>query len=174
MRVITGTHRGRKLKTPEGFDIRPTTDKVKESIFSIVQFAVPGAVVLDLFAGTGQLGIEAMSRGAAKCLFVEKSREAAEITEANIETCRMADRTTLKRTDAVSFLKTCPYRFDIAFLDPPYDSSLLAQTLPLLPALMSDNGIVIAEHNANFIPEDCYGEDLKLVKQYKYGMIVLS
>jgi 16S rRNA (guanine(966)-N(2))-methyltransferase RsmD len=174
MRVITGTHRGRRLKTPEGYDIRPTTDKVKESIFSIIQFAVPGAVVLDLFAGTGQLGIEAMSRGASKCLFVERSRDSAEITQANIDTCGFTDRTTLKTTDAVSFLKTCPYRFDIAILDPPYDSSLLAQTLPLLPPLLSENGIVIAEHNAAFIPEECYGEDLRLVKQYRYGMIILS
>jgi 16S rRNA G966 N2-methylase RsmD len=115
-----------------------------------------------------------MSRGASKCLFVERSRESAEITQANINTCGFGDRTSLKITDAVSFLKTCPYKFDIAILDPPYDSNLLAQTLPLLSKLLSENGVVIAEHNASFIPEDLYGEDLRLVKQYKYGTIVLS
>jgi 16S rRNA (guanine(966)-N(2))-methyltransferase RsmD len=174
MRVITGSERGRKLKTPEGFEIRPTTDKVKESIFSIVQFAVPGAAVLDLFAGTGQLGIEALSRGAKKCLFIEKSVKAAEVTESNIAICKFGDRSSLRRADAVSFLKSCPYRFDIAFLDPPYDSNLLADTLPLLAPLMSENGIVIAEHDKHFIPEDIYGGRLRLTKQYRYGLVNLS
>jgi 16S rRNA (guanine(966)-N(2))-methyltransferase RsmD len=173
MRVITGTKRGRKLRTPEGLDVRPTTDKVKESIFSIVQFAVPGAVVLDLFAGTGQLGIEALSRGAAKCLFIEKAAKTATLTEENITLCGFSDRSAIKRTDALSFLKNCPYRFDIAFLDPPYDSNLLAECLPALAPHMSENGIVIAEHDGSFFPEDSYG-DLKLIKQYRYGQIYLS
>ncbi|MDR0903724.1 MAG: 16S rRNA (guanine(966)-N(2))-methyltransferase RsmD [Ruminococcus sp.] len=173
MRVITGTKRGRRLKTPEGLDVRPTTDKVKESIFSIVQFAVPGAVVLDLFAGTGQLGIEALSRGASKCLFVEKAMKTAILTEENVNLCGFGDKSAIKRTDAASFLKNCPYWFDIAFLDPPYDSNLLADCLPLLASHMSDNGIVIAEHDGSFIPDESYGE-LRLVKQYRYGQIYLS
>jgi 16S rRNA (guanine(966)-N(2))-methyltransferase RsmD len=173
MRVITGTKRGRKLKTPEGLDVRPTTDKVKESVFSIVQFAVPGAIVLDLFAGTGQLGIEALSRGASKCLFIEKAQKTALLTEENVNLCGFGDKSAIKRTDAVTFLKNCPYWFDLAFLDPPYDSNLLADCLPLLANHMSDNGIVIAEHDGNFFPEENYGE-LRLVKQYRYGQIYLS
>jgi 16S rRNA (guanine(966)-N(2))-methyltransferase RsmD len=173
MRVITGTKRGRRLKTPEGLDVRPTTDKVKESVFSIVQFAVPGAIVLDLFAGTGQLGIEALSRGASKCLFIEKAQKTALLTEENVNLCGFGDKSAIKRTDAVTFLKNCPYWFDVAFLDPPYDSNLLAESLPLLANHMSRGGIVIAEHDGSFFPEESYGE-LKLVKQYRYGQIYLS
>jgi 16S rRNA (guanine(966)-N(2))-methyltransferase RsmD len=174
MRVITGSKRGRKLRTLEGLDVRPTTDKVKEAMFSAVQFAVPGAIVLDLFAGSGQLGIEALSRGASKCLFIEQSAKAAEVVADNIGVCGFGDRSSLRRTDAVSFLKTCPYRFDIAFLDPPYDSNLLSQTLPLLEPLLTEGAIVIAEHDRNFIPEDQYGSRLKLTKQYRYGIVNVS
>jgi 16S rRNA (guanine(966)-N(2))-methyltransferase RsmD len=174
MRVITGTKRGRKLKTPEGFEVRPTTDKVKESVFSIVQFAVPGASVLDLFAGTGQLGIEALSRGANKCMFIEKSAKVSQLVEENINLCGFGDRAVIKRGEAAAFLKNCPYGFDIAFLDPPYDSNLLNECLPLVANVMNDNGIVIAEHDGKFFPDDCYGEKLRLVKQYRYGGIFLS
>ena len=92
MRVITGTARGRKLVALEGNDVRPTTDKVKESIFSMVQFQIPGAVVLDLFSGSGQLGIEALSRGASKAYFVDKSKASVNVITQNIETTGFVDK----------------------------------------------------------------------------------
>ncbi|MDR0947284.1 MAG: 16S rRNA (guanine(966)-N(2))-methyltransferase RsmD [Ruminococcus sp.] len=177
MRVITGSARGRRLKTPDGFDVRPTTDKVKESIFSIIQFNIPGAAVLDLFSGSGQLGIEALSRGAKSCTFVDKSPESVKITLENITACGFLDISTVKRNDAESFVKICSgrgERFDIAFLDPPYDSSLLGNILPNLADIMNDGGIVILEHGNNFIPADSYAGKLFFDKSYSYGKINLT
>ena len=116
MRVITGSARGRKLKTPENYDIRPTTDNVKESVFNIMQFDIEGRRVLDLFAGTGQLGIECLSRGAASAVFVDQSREAVKIVKDNLKACGLSG--TVVQADALSFLRTCG-KFDIIFVAPP-------------------------------------------------------
>ena len=129
MRVITGTARGRKLKDLPGLDTRPTTDKVKESIFNIVQFDIEGRRVLDLFAGTGQLGIEALSRGAEKCVFVDQSREAAKVIGENVKTTGFENRSRVAQGDAISFLTSCREKFGLAFLDPPYASDLLDKAL---------------------------------------------
>ena len=122
MRVITGTARGRKLLEPAGMDIRPTADVVKEAVFNIIQFDVEGRRVLDLFAGTGQLGIEALSRGAAECVFVDESAKAVKIVRENLSRCKLEGR--VMQTDAVSYLPRAGI-FDIIFLDPPYDTTLL-------------------------------------------------
>jgi 16S rRNA (guanine(966)-N(2))-methyltransferase RsmD len=177
MRVITGSARGRKLKSPDGFDIRPTTDKVKESIFSIIQFNIAGAEILDLFAGSGQLGIEALSRGASGCTFVDKSPDAVKTVLDNIATCGFGDRSTVKRNDAESYVKMCSdrdFRFDVALLDPPYASALLGNILPNLAKIMNDGGIVILEHGNSFIPAESYGGRLFFDKSYSYGKINLS
>ena len=122
MRVITGTARGRKLKEPVGMDIRPTTDGVKEAVFSMLQFVIEGRRCLDLFAGTGQLGIECLSRGAASVTFVDESREAIALVRENLSRCRMtAD---VVQTDSVGFIGR-DGKYDIIFLDPPYDTDLL-------------------------------------------------
>ena len=110
MRVITGTARGRRLKTPENYDIRPTTDNVKESLFNIIQFDIEGRRVLDLFAGTGQLGIEALSRGAKSCVFVDESREAVRIVKENLKTCALS--APVLQADALSYLRRGE-RFDL-------------------------------------------------------------
>ena len=126
MRVITGAARGRKLKTPGNDDIRPTTDNVKEAVFNIIQFDIEGRRVLDLFAGTGQLGIECLSRGAASAVFVDQSREAAGIVRDNLKTCGMS--AAVFQEDALSFLRGCG-QFDIVFVDPPYDAGLYEPVL---------------------------------------------
>ena len=113
MRVITGSARGRRLKDLPGLDTRPTTDKVKESIFNIVQFDVEGRRVLDLFAGTGQLGIEALSRGAEKCVFVDRSREAVKVVKENVTSTGFENQSQVIQGDGVSFLTSCREKFEI-------------------------------------------------------------
>ena len=129
MRVITGSARGRKLKTPQGMDVRPTTDSVKEAIFNIIQFDVEGRRVLDLFAGTGQMGIEALSRGAKECVFVDSSRQALNIVKENLKICNLQG--TVISGDAVSYLSRGE-SFDLVFMDPPYDSDLYERCLEAL------------------------------------------
>ena len=104
MRVITGSARGRRLKTPENYDIRPTTDNVKESVFNIIQFDIEGRRVLDLFAGTGQLGIEALSRGAASAVFIDRRADAVRLVKDNLELCGLSDRASVRCGDAMSYL----------------------------------------------------------------------
>lgn len=145
MKVITGSLRGRNLDTLGGDDItRPTTQSTKESIFSSIQFEIEGSKVLDLFAGSGQLGIEAISRGARHCTFVEKDKSAYKIVEGNITKCKIQDNCKIVLSDAKSFLLKKD-NFDIAFLDPPYRKGLVEECLPLLVKLMSDDGVIICE-----------------------------
>ena len=124
MRVITGTARGRRLKELQGMETRPTTDKVKESLFSIIQFDIEGRRVLDLFAGTGQLGIEALSRGAAEAVFVDRRPDAVRLVQENLALCGFTDRARVKSGDALTYLKSGE-KFDLIFLDPPYAADLL-------------------------------------------------
>lgn len=132
MRVITGTARGRVLRTLEGEDVRPTTDRVKEAVFSIIQFEIEGRRVLDLFAGSGQLGIEALSRGAASATFVDMSKDSLSAVKYNLEHTKLGDNAKVVQTDALSFLKLTKDKFDIVFLDPPYASSLVVDSMKLL------------------------------------------
>ena len=173
MRVITGTARGRRLITPEGLDTRPTTDKVKEAICSSLQFDFPGANVLDLFAGSGQMAIEALSRGAARATLVDADQRAVTCIRQNIKSCGFTDQTTVLKSDAVSFLQRTTERFDIAFLDPPYRHDILQQILPVLAEKMQKNGIIVCEHE----PECKLSQRIlhfDLQKQKKYGKIIIS
>ncbi|MEL4860021.1 16S rRNA (guanine(966)-N(2))-methyltransferase RsmD [Pseudoflavonifractor phocaeensis] len=175
MRVITGTARGRKLKELPGLDTRPTTDKVKESIFNIVQFDVEGRRVLDLFAGTGQLGIEALSRGAERCVFVDASKEAARIIKENASLTGFADRARVTQGDAMSFLTSCREKFGLAFLDPPYASDLLDQALERMAAIdiMTENGIIVCESALEKVLPDLSGP-YERGREYRYGKIKLT
>ena len=146
MRVITGSARGRKLKTLEGNDVRPTTDRVKEAIFSVIQFDVQGARVLDLFAGSGQMGIEALSRGAKLAVFVDSSKQSLEVVRDNLKTTGLSSASRVVTMDYQSYLSGCKEQFDIAFLDPPYGKGILQQALPLLVPKMAAGGIVLCEH----------------------------
>ena len=173
MRVITGTARGRRLITLEGTDTRPTTDRVKEALFSIIQFEIEGRRVLDLFAGSGQLGIEALSRGAKAAVFVDGSKKAAEVVKKNLETVSFSKAASVVCGDALAFLKTRSEKFDIAFLDPPYSTGLLQKALALLPAIMNKSGVIICESpDGEEMPETA-GE-FSLQKKYRYGKVSLS
>ena len=144
MRVITGKVRGRKLQTPSSYDIRPTADNVKEALFNILQFDVEGRRVLDLFAGTGQLGIECLSRGAAEVTFVDKDRRAAGIVRDNLKICGFDAE--VIQMDALKYLSGCG-QYDLIFVDPPYDSGLYAPVLQIINSvdILSDGGIIICE-----------------------------
>ncbi len=173
MRIISGSARGRRLFAPEGMDVRPTTDKVKESLFSIIQFELADAAVLDLFAGTGQLGLEALSRGAAKAVFVDSSAKSLAVVKKNVELCGFSAVARLARTDAFSYLSRAEERFDIVFLDPPYHNGLCAKAFELLPAVLAEGACVICETQADEPLPDRFG-DFSLAKAYKYSAIRLS
>ncbi len=145
MRVITGIARGRRLETLPGEDVtRPTTESVKEALFSMIQFELDDKKVLDLFAGSGQLGIEALSRGARHCTFVENNKQAMKIVENNVSHCQLQDKAKFVLSDAAAFL-SAKNNFDIAFLDPPYKQGIIEKCLPKLLPMMSEDGIVVCE-----------------------------
>lgn len=170
MRVITGSARGRRLKAPDGFDVRPTTDKVKEAIFSIVQFDIEGSAVLDLFSGSGQMGIEALSRGAKSCVFVDNSRSSVEVTKENISAAGFKNEATVMNSDSIGYLRMCRNTFDVAFLDPPYGKGIIEEALMLLSVRMSDRGIIVCEHELGLaLPENF--DKMRKYRTYKYGKI---
>ena len=137
MRVITGSARGRKLLTLEGEDVRPTTDRVKEAVFSVIQFETEGRRFLDFFAGSGQMGIEALSRGAKEAVFVDSAKKSVEIIRKNLASTKLAENANVVQTDWKSYLSVSGTQFDIAFLDPPYGKGILQRALEALPAHMS-------------------------------------
>jgi 16S rRNA (guanine966-N2)-methyltransferase len=172
MRVITGTARGRRLAEPKDRSIRPTTDQVKEALFSIVQFDVPGRRVLDLFAGTGQLGIEALSRGAGECVFVDQDPTALELVRKNLDACGFKAK--VVRSDALTYLSHCG-KFDLILVDPPYHAGLYGDVLSALFEfdILSVGGIIMAESmRGTVLPEAPapYVRD----KDYAYGRVALT
>ena len=144
MRVITGTARGRRLKELEGTETRPTTDRVKEGLFSALQFDIEGRRVLDLFAGTGQLGIECLSRGAASAVFVDRRADAVKLIRENLKLTELQDRARVVAGDSMEFLRSLRERFDIVFLDPPYEAGLLEPAVAHLTAfdILNPHGII--------------------------------
>lgn len=174
MRVITGSARGRKLESPTGNDVRPTTDVVKEAVFSIIQFDVEGCTFLDAFAGSGQMGLEALSRGARRAYFVDSRRRSLSVVKKNIEICGFSsDSAVTVQADSVSYLSASQKSFDIIFLDPPYMTGLLEKALSAADKAVSENGIVICEHpGEEQLPEKAGG--LSLRKNYRYGKIIIS
>ena len=173
MRVITGSARGRRLITLEGNDVRPTTDKVKEALFSIVQFELEGRRVLDLFAGSGQLGIEALSRGADSCVFVDASKKAIEVVKQNLAATGLARKASVIHGDALRYLQTGRDRFDVAFLDPPYGTGTLQKALALLPPLMRRSGVIVCEAPRGEAMPETAG-DFRLWRTYQYSKVSLA
>ena len=172
MRVITGIARGRRLKEPVGMETRPTADRVKEAIFSSIQFEVEGRKVLDLFGGTGQMGIEALSRGATHCTFVDLQKQAVAIIRENVNSTGFADQSTVIQGDALAFLSRCREKFDLIFLDPPYDSGLLEKAMELIATIdiVSENGIIVCENGSNSV-WPVVAEPYQMQKEYRYGKI---
>lgn len=175
MRVISGTARGRRLKELPGMDTRPTTDKVKESLFNIIQFDIEGRKVLDLFGGTGQLGIEALSRGAARCTFVDMSRQAAAIIRENLKTVGFSEIAAVQQGDAMAFLSGCREKYDLIFLDPPYQSQLLENCIQAVAKfdILSEHGIMICE-SALEKPMPELAVPYEKGREYRYGKIKLT
>lgn len=169
MRVVAGIRRGLKLADFEGRDIRPTTDRVKENIFNIISQYVPDADVLDMFAGTGALAIEAVSRGARSAVLCELSDASAEIVGENLKRAGFGDKCALMKCDCLDFIKRTEEKFDIIFLDPPYNTGLLGKALGAIADgdVLSDRGIAVAECDGPEHPREVAGLDL--IKEKKYG-----
>ena len=175
MRVITGKARGIQLKTPDGLTTRPTADRVKEALFSIIQFDLPGARVLDLFGGTGQLGIEALSRGAKSAVFVDAGEPACKLIRENLRRTKLEADGKVVRSDYLEYLKRCRENFDIIFLDPPYAEVFLENALNCIGEIdiLQSGGIIVTERPL--------GKDLNVElpgfarsKDYKYGKTLLA
>ena len=175
MRVITGKARGVTLKTPEGMTTRPTTDRVKEALFSIIQFEIPGANVLDLFGGTGQLGIEALSRGAKSCTFVDAGESACRLIRENLKRTRLEQDARVIRSDYLAYLKRCRETFQIIFLDPPYAEVFLENALKCITEIdiLQSGGIIVAERPlGKELPWEFEG--FQRSRDYKYGNTLLT
>lgn len=173
MRVITGTARGRRLLSPDGDNVRPTTDTVKEAVFSIIQFYIKDSVFLDAFAGSGQMGIEALSRGADRVYFVDNNRKSLKVTKDNIRLCGLEENAQVINSDTLSFLSQTREKFDIVFLDPPYKTGLLQKALEKAAAVTKPEGMIIGEYPVDDIVPEEIG-DFAIKKTYKYGMIHVS
>ena len=146
MRVISGSARGTKLRTISGTDlVRPTTDKVKGAMFNMIQFSVPQANVLDLFCGSGALGIEALSRGAAHATFVDGSFRSLRVTEENLTKTRLHQKATLIRANWEAFFRDCKERYSIVFADPPYAMSVLSDLLIMCQSVVIPGGYLVYE-----------------------------
>ena len=175
MRVISGKARGVNLKTPAGTATRPTADRVKEAVFSIIQFDLPGATVLDLFGGTGQLGIEALSRGAKNAVFVDERDDACKLIRENLKRTKLEREGRIIRSDYSAFLKSTSQKFDIIFLDPPYAEVFLENSLNLITQIdiLQSGGIIVTERPVEKeLLLDFTGYNRS--KDYKYGNTLIT
>ena len=175
MRVITGTARGRRLKELEGMETRPTTDRVKEGLFNILQFDIEGRRILDLFAGTGQLGIECLSRGADSAVFVDRRADAVKLIRDNLKTTELTEKARVVAGDSMEYLKSLREKFDIIFLDPPYAAGLLEEAISHITEfdILSPHGIIVAEHPVEkALP--AVKAPYRLHRTYRYGKIALT
>jgi 16S rRNA (guanine(966)-N(2))-methyltransferase RsmD len=178
MRVIAGEAKGRRLKAPKGRELRPTGDRVKEALFNILPHDLSGRKVLDLFAGTGNLSLEALSRGAEEAVLVDISRDAVQVIEENVRGLGLTARSrvlTAPVFKSVRMLARREEKFDLIFLDPPYDKELVGETLKAIAAegLLAESGVVVAEHSVREKVQERYGA-LVLADRRRYGDTQLS
>ncbi len=175
MRVIAGSAKGMNLKCPDTMEIRPTSDRAKEALFNILAWSLPGARVLDLFAGSGSLGIEALSRGAAEAVFVDKQSMAASAISQNLKHTHLEEKAKIAKQDVVDFLSRPDSQFDIIFLDPPYDSDLYETTIEMIDknGFLFSQGIVVAESASKRQMPACIG-GLSLQDRRHYGRNILN
>ena len=168
MRIITGLKKGQKLQTLEGFSVRPTGERTKEAVFSIIQFDIEGRIFLDLFAGSGQMGIEAVSRGADNAVFIDNNPSCIKVIKNNLKKVNLLDKCEVYNIDYNIFLKSNTQTFDIVYIDPPYNKNISQDAVFKIAPFMNKWGIIICEINKDEPFEDFYGE-FKLYKTYKYG-----
>jgi 16S rRNA (guanine(966)-N(2))-methyltransferase RsmD len=175
MRIISGDFRGRKLNTPKDYQVRPTTDKVKEALFNILAPELYNSVVCDLFAGTGNLGLEALSRGARKCYFGDHASESIKLIKENIAMCRADDMSEVVAGDYIKTLDNIHETVNIFFLDPPYRKDLLEKSIRAISdmGLLAEDGVIVAEHNKQ---KDIPAEigTFSVYKERRYGSVILS
>lgn len=175
MRVIAGKAKGTQLRTPDGMLTRPTTDRVKEALFSILQFDLPGARVLDLFGGTGQLGIEALSRGASSAVFVDSRREACQLIRSNLEKTHLASNALVIQSDYLEYLNRCREKFNLILLDPPYAEVFLENSIKRITEIdiLQLGGIIAAERPlGKELPWEFQG--FTRSRDYRYGKVLLT
>ena len=168
MRIIAGERRGKVLLSPEGTDVRPTTNMVKESVFNILQFGIEGRRFLDLFAGSGQMGLEALSRGAREAVFVDSSRDSIRVIEKNVAAAGFKDRAKVVGADFAGYLRAGRETFDIAFIDPPSRAGLMERALELAAMRMAPGGVILCEHGSREVLPERAG-DFEKRKVYRYG-----
>lgn len=175
MRIISGEFKGRKLMTPNDNRIRPTTDKVKEAVFSIIAAYIPEGVFLDLFSGTGNMGLEAISRGAKRAYFTDIDRRSTAIIRENVKHCRAEDRSVIMCADYISALNKIHDKVDVIFVDPPYKEGAIETCMQKISEsdILASDGIIVAEHsNKDELPEELFG--FKFMKKRNYGKISIS
>ena len=175
MRVITGKARGVVLKTPAGMATRPTADRVKEALFNIIQFDVPTARVLDLFGGTGQLGIEALSRDAKYAVFVDEREDACRLIRENLKRTKLEQFARVIRSDYMAYLRSCKEKFDIILLDPPYAEVFLENSLKMITEIdiLQSGGIIVTERPiGKELPWNFEGFERS--RDYKYGRTLIT
>ncbi|MCM0648715.1 16S rRNA (guanine(966)-N(2))-methyltransferase RsmD [Clostridium swellfunianum] len=173
MRIISGEAKGRKLLSPEGMGTRPTLDRVKQSIFNIIQHKTVGAKVIDVFAGTGSLGLEAVSRGAAECYLIDKGDSTFKFLKQNVENLIFSDRCTCINTDSYAALKEFGKKglvFDLIFIDPPYSKEMIPPAVEIISEknLLSKDGLIVSKIDSS---EEIYtgNEKIELFDHRKYG-----
>jgi len=178
MRIISGTSKGRKLATPKDLSLRPTSGRVKDSIFNILRGRIEGRAVLDLFAGTGNLGIEALSRGAKKVIFVEREKRAIRLIQRNLAQFGLIEQSEVLPIDAnraIGILRQRGSIFDLIFMDPPYEQGLIERTLMKLnshPIYHKESVLVIEHHRRELLSAAIFGWDL--IRQRQMGETVIS
>lgn len=175
MRIIAGTMKGKRLLSPEDRQVRPTPDRVKEALFSMIEGHLPGARVIDLFAGSGNLGLEALSRGASKCWFCDLSGDSIRLLRKNIEHCKAGGMSEVSRMDFRHFLQGFSGTVDVVFMDPPYGENLWDEGVRLLAegSILEAGGLLVLEHpRAMDFPLRYHG--YTKIKERRYGTVVLS
>lgn len=175
MRVIAGDYKGRKLETPLDNRVRPTTDKVKEAMFSILMNDLDDAVVCDMFAGTGGLGLEALSRGAAKCYFLDQANSSIRLIRKNIEICKAEEYSVVLQGDFGRSLNRIREKVNVFIVDPPYGEGIEIKALEKISEydLLAEDGVIVVEHQKHdVLPENIAG--FEKVKERVYGKVVLS
>lgn len=178
MRIIAGTAKGRKLASFRGLSIRPTTDKVREAIFNILPQSFPFKNVLDLFAGTGAMGVEALSRGAEKATLVDSDPRAIRVIKKNLELCRFTEQAVIMNMDvesALHILSKKKKRFDLILIDPPYEASMTGNALKSIDeqGLLSPDGIIVSESSKRMIWDGAL-KGIELTDRRRYGDTVVS